>query len=165
MRIVIIAVAAIVLLGGGAAGAYFYFSQKADASVGPDGEPVEVADKEKDSHDKDDKHGGGYGEFVELGPLILPIVDGNGVSQTVSMVISLEVPDIGVADDVKRLKPKLTDAYIQDMYGVLSRHAALKGGVLQIGQLKKRLTKVTDKVMGTDVVQDVLLQVVQQRPI
>ena len=49
---------------------------------------------------------------------------------------------------------------------MLNRHAALKGGVIQVGIIKKRLNKISDRVMGDeDVVQDVLLQVVQQRPI
>ena len=52
------------------------------------------------------------------------------------------------------------------MYGVLNEHAALKGGVLQVHYLKKRLNTVSAEVMGDDdVINDVLLQVVQQRPI
>ena len=104
-------------------------------------------------------------EFVELDPLILPIVDNTGVSQTVSMVVSLEVPDVAAADKVKHMSPQLKDAYIQDMYGILNEYAALKGGVIQIGAIKTRLNKVTEKIMGEHVVNDVLLQVVQQRPI
>ena len=38
-------------------------------------------------------------------------------------------------------------------------------GIIQVGKLKKRLNKVSEKVLGEDVVHDVLLQVVQQRPI
>lgn len=114
--------------------------------------------------------GGGGGsaggiEFVELEPLILPVVDNSGVSQTVSMVVSLEVVDTASADKVKLLSPKLKDAYITDMYGVLNEHAALKGGVIQVGAIKERLNKITTKIMGEHVVNDVLLQVVQQRPI
>ena len=66
---------------------------------------------------------------------------------------------------VEHLKPKIKDAFIQDMYGVLNRHAALKGGVIQVGVLKERLNKMSAKVLGEDKVYDVLLQVVQQRPI
>lgn len=161
-----IALLALLVLGGGAAGAYFFVFQKADAAVDPNADPHTKTAKHES---KKDDHGEGAsshkGEYVELDPLILPIVDGNGVSQTVSMVIALAVPNTGAANDVKKLTPKLKDAYIQDMYGMLSRHAALKGGVLQIGKIKERLTYVTDKVVGDDVVDDVLLQVVQQRPI
>ncbi|MCP4932654.1 MAG: flagellar basal body-associated FliL family protein, partial [bacterium] len=53
----------------------------------------------------------------------------------------------------------------QDMYGVLNRHAALKGGVIQVSVIKARLNKISQEIMGEDVVYDVLLQVVQQKPI
>lgn len=165
MRMMIIGLAALLVIGGSAAGAYLFFMKDSKAATGPNGQAQEVASKSKD---KDEKEDDGFlgNEFVQLDPLILPIVDGNGVSQTVSMVIALEVKNMSRANKVKKLSPKLKDAYIQDMYGLLSRHAAMKGGVLQVGMLKARLNKITDTVMGDhEIVEDVLLQVVQQRPI
>ncbi|MEM7679953.1 MAG: flagellar basal body-associated FliL family protein [Pseudomonadota bacterium] len=161
MRTMIIAAAALAVLGGGAAGAYYYFGQSAKASIGPDGKPIEVADK----HEKEDHAAPVDNEYVELDPLILPILDGNGVSQTLSVVIAIEVPDVGTANKVEKMTPKLKDAYIEDLYGVLNEQAAYKGGVLQIAKIKKRLTRITDSVMGKGTVSGVLLQVVQQRPI
>jgi flagellar FliL protein len=161
MRKVIIGLVALFLLGGGGAGAYFFFFKPAEAS----GVEGEIEDEE---HAEKADHGGGHGagmEFVELDPLVLPIVDNSGVSQVVSMVISIEVDGASAAEKVKTMSPRLKDAYIQDMYGVLNEHAALKGGVIQVNTIKKRLRKLTDKVLGEDVAQDVLLQVVQQRPI
>ena len=95
----------------------------------------------------------------------MPIIDEDGVNQVVSMVIAIEVADANSATTVKNLSPRLKDAFIQDMYGVLNKHAALKGGVIQVNMIKSRLNKISHKVLGEDVVQDVLLQVVQQRPI
>jgi len=100
-----------------------------------------------------------------MSPLVLPIVDKNGVSQVVSIVISLEVKDPESAKEVEKFTPRLKDAYIQDMYGALTRQAAMEGGVVQVGYIKSRLNKVTAKIMGQDKVRDVLLQVVQQRPV
>ncbi|MCB1721125.1 MAG: flagellar basal body-associated FliL family protein [Rhodospirillales bacterium] len=157
MRMVFIALGALIVLGGGAAGAYFYFFQSAEASA------VDTIDDHKDDKKKDD-HSGHY-EFVELDPLILPIVDNNGVSQTVSLVVTLEVVDAEAKTKVEMITPRLKDAFIQDMYGVLNKHAALKGGVIQVDVLKKRLNAVSARVVGEDAVHDVLLQVVQQRPI
>lgn len=169
MRKIIIAVVALLMLGGGGAGAYFYFSQPAEASAG-EAAADEIA-KGHDEKAKDAKggHGGGHGtggtEFVELDPLVLPVIDNRGVTQTVSLVIALEVGTLEKVDQVKKLTPRLKDAYIQDMYGVLNNHAALKGGVVQVGAIKERLNKITADVLGEDMVDDVLLQVVQQRPI
>lgn len=166
MRMILIAVVALLVLGGGGAGAYFYFSKPAEASAGEAGKEVAAGhEKGKDEKKKGGGHGGGGTEFVELDPLILPIIDNSGVTQTVSLVIALEVEDKVKAEEVKKLTPRLKDAYIQDMYGVLNKHAALKGGVVQVSAVKSRLTKITTDVLGEDMVSDVLLQVVQQRPI
>ena len=102
--------------------------------------------------------------FVKLDPLQLPIIDEDGVQQVVSMVVAIEV-DGSHAARVKKISPRLTDAYIQNMYGILNRHSALKGGVIQVGIIKERLNRVTSEVLGADVGAQVLLQVVQQRPI
>lgn len=158
MRILMIAIGALIVLGGGAFGAYFYFFNPAEASLTEDLDAEEHAEK-------DSSYEPFYYEYVELDPLILPIVDENGVSQTVSMVIALEVDSASTKSKIQAIQPRLKDAFIQDMYGVINRHAALKGGVLQVDILKKRLFRVSEKVVGEDKVNDVLLQVVQQRPI
>lgn len=161
-KMIIIGVAGLLLIGGGAGG-YFYFINSAEASLTEEGK----AEAEKAEKEKDDGHGEKSGvEFVQLDPLILPIIDNEGVQQTVNLVVSLEVEGAGSADKVKKMQPRLKDAYIQDMYGSLNKNIALKDGVIQVGVIKDRLNKVTDKIMeDPDVVHDVLLQVVQQRPI
>ena len=109
--------------------------------------------------------GSGSSEYVKLEPLILPIIDQDGIYQVLSMVVVIEVGGVNDAEKVKSKKPKLKDAYITDMYGVLNEHAAMKGGVIQVGVIKERLNKLTDDVMNHQVDTEVLLQVVQQRPI
>lgn len=103
--------------------------------------------------------------YIEMKPLNLPIVDDQGVSQTVSVVVSLEVADAAAAAEAEKMKPRLTDAYIQDMYGALSKKTMMEGGVIQVIYLKDRLNKVTTKVLGEHKVKDVLLQIVAQRPV
>ena len=156
MRMLFIIFGALIVLGGGAAGAYFYFVNPAEASKSE--EMDEYAGDEKAEYAKSF-------EFVELDPLILPIVDAKGVSQTVSLVVVLEVPNSAAKTKILDIEPRLKDAYIQDMYGVLNKHAALKGGVLQVDMLKSRLNKISQRIVGEDKINDVLLQVVQQRPI
>ena len=165
MKLILMAVMALVLLGGGGAGAYFYFSgSTAEAALTED----EILEKEKRERDEAlamKKENYAAFQFVELDPLILPIVDRNGVSQVVSMVVTLEVYDDKSAKKVEHMIPKLKDAYIQDLYGALNKHASLKGGVIQVSDIKKRLHKISHKVVGEEYVNAVLLQVVQQRPI
>ena len=160
MKTAFLALLAILVLGGAAGGAYFYFGQPAMASIGETKEHQEAKDvhPSKNLNNKDFK-------FVELDPLILPIVDGNGVSQVVSMIVVIEVDGEKNQSKVNGLQPLLKDAYIQELYGVLNRHAALQGGVLQVGMIKDRLHKISNRVLGDGVVEDVLLQAVQQHPI
>ena len=66
---------------------------------------------------------------------------------------------------VTMLKPRLKDAYIHDMYGVLNQKASLEAGVIKVDQLKERLNNVANKVLGDKKVNNVLIQVVNQRPI
>lgn len=159
MKMVILAVAGVLILGGAGAGAYFFFMKPAQASVGENAEHAEA----KEAHKKDDGHGAPAISYVELDALILPIVDQKGVSQTVSMVVTIEVSSAEAAAKVTELGPRLKDAYIQEMYGVLNKNEALVDGVVQVNQIKERLTSISHKVMGEGVVEDVLLQAVQQR--
>lgn len=161
MKKIIIGVIALALVGGGGFGGYTYFMKPAEAAVSDDAHVDHASNSKKEkSHKKD-----GHYEFVELDPLILPVIDDSGVSQTISLVIALEVASSNDAATVKGLSPRLKDAYIQNMYGMLNHHAAMKGGVLQVDMIKEKLNSISNTVLGDDLVQDVLLQVVQQRPI
>ncbi len=109
--------------------------------------------------------GAGGKEYVKMQPLMVPVIDNYGVSQVVSLVVSIEVDGVSDADKIKAMKPRLTDAYIQNMYGAMSDTVGMKDGILQVAVIKKRLNEITSDVMGDDMHAEVLLQVVQQRPI
>lgn len=165
MKLAILAVLAIIILGGGGAGAYFYFGQPAQASIGETPAHQEAAEVD-DEESADGEHAGGKKhKFVELAPLILPVIDDGGISQIVSIVVVIEVEGDSNEKKVQSLEPRLKDAYIQELYGVLNRHDAMKDGVLQVGMIKERLGQISERVLGEGVMQEVLLQVVQQRPI
>lgn len=159
MKMAVIALIAVVLLGGGAAGAYFYFSKPAEAAGGP------MDEAKKAEHEAKAAEAAKIQEFVGLDVLVLPIIDESGVTQTITMVVSLEVPDAAAAAEAKRFIPRLKDAYIQDMYGALNRKNVMKDGVIQVALIKERLNRVTKKVLGPEKVNDVLLQIVQQRSV
>ncbi|MGN7438321.1 MAG: hypothetical protein ACTHOO_06700 [Alcanivorax sp.] len=118
-----------------------------------------------DAYAAEEKKSANVAEYIKMDPLLLPIIDDDGVQQVVSMVVTIEVDGVSNADKVKAMRPRLADAYIQNMYGILNKHAALKGGIIQVAMLKERLNKVTSDVVGDDMGAEVLIQVVQQRPI
>lgn len=114
--------------------------------------------------DKSDKEHLDF-EYYEMDPLLIPVVNKRGLSQQVSFIVKIEVP-YGELEKVSAYGPRLTDAYIQDMYGVLGAgYGLVNGNVLNIPAIKDRLSKVAAHVLGEDMVKGVLLQVVQQRPL
>ena len=159
MKLAVIALLALLLAGGGAAGAYFFFDKPAEAAAGPVDEAAKAEHEAKAAEAAEAPKE----QFVQLDPLILPLIGDNGVTQTISLVVSIEVPDEASAKEVERLSPRLKDAFIQDMYGALNRKSAMENGVLQVAPIKARLNKISTKVLGEDKVNDVLLQIVQQR--
>lgn len=100
--------------------------------------------------------------FVELAPLILPVIDSFGVTKVISLVVAVEVDSQEKADKVTKYTPRLTDAYLSDLYGAFS-YKAPEGGVIPIGFVKERLNAASAKVLGEEVVSDVLVQVLQSR--
>ena len=122
-------------------------------------------DSKEVKKDKDGKVIPPEPKFVNLDPLTLPIIDDKGVTANVSIVATLQVADQEKAAEVTKQLPRLTDAYIQNLYGILNKHAAYINGVVQVDMVKLRLNQIAKKVFGDDTVQDVLLQVVSQRAI
>lgn len=156
MKFVLVMIFAFLLLGGGGAGVYIYFQKPAQAAVNANGEIVPAQKAAKKKPDTPSK-------FVEMDPLVLPIVTRNGVTQVLSMVVVLEVPDEKAMKSAEHLAPRLKDAFIQDMYGALSHEAVMSDGLLQVAPIKERLTRISNRVLGEDAVDDVLIQVIQQR--
>lgn len=102
-------------------------------------------------------------EYIEMKPLVLPVITDQGVTQQVSLVVSIEVP-FGKKAEVETMEPRLADAYLQDLYGALSSGKGMgANNVIDVMAVKRRLTNVTQKVLKEDQVHDVLLQVLQQR--
>ena len=102
-------------------------------------------------------------EYLQLKTLTLPIISDRGVTQQVSLVISLELP-YGNKEEIAVYEPRLADAYLQDLYGALgSGRAMMKGSLVDIQAVKERLAIITTKVLPPEKkVNSVLLQVVQQ---
>lgn len=103
-------------------------------------------------------------EYLELKTLTLPVITDRGITQQVSMIVSLELP-YGEKAGVEAMTPRLADAFLQDLYGAFSaNHDLMAGNVINVQAVKNRLTAVTTRVLGPEKVHDVLLQVVHQRP-
>ena len=105
-------------------------------------------------------------EFVQIDPVILPIIGHNGATQSVSIVITLEFYNAKDAEKAGEIKPRLSDAFLTRLYGNVS-HIAMKAGmpVVNIMQVKHDLHEASAKVLGEEVKHDVLVEVLQQQKI
>lgn len=106
-------------------------------------------------------------EYVQMDPVILPIIAHNGATQTVSLAITLELHSTKDADNARFLKPRLNDAFLTIMYGNLS-HLAMKtqqAGLLNLAKVKYDLQKASKRVLGEDVKHDVLVEFLTQNKI
>jgi flagellar FliL protein len=120
-----------------------------------------TADDEDDDGKKSNKPPPDF-EYVVMQPLMLPIITEQGLTQQVSLQVSLEVP-YGQTDEIKAMQPKLADAYINDLYGMLGAGGGMmQGSVIDVPAIKRHLSEDTDRVLGPNKVHSVLLQVVQQ---
>lgn len=102
--------------------------------------------------------------YIEIETITVPIITDKGLSQQFSFAVSLEV-DATKEGDVARFSPRLTDAYIQDLYGALGAgYGFMQSGVINVTKVKQRLREVTKTVLAPAhlEVNDVLLKVVQQ---
>lgn len=105
-------------------------------------------------------------QYMELDPLLLPVIDDTGITQQVSLIVKLEVADAEKAAKIESMKPKIVDAFVADLYGSFSnKNAMLANGILRLDRIKTRLKSTAAKVAGDDTVSDVLLQVVQQHKV
>lgn len=125
---------------------------------------AEKADAEKE--EEDDKPAAAYANivpFVELEPLVLPMIQEGRVTHHVEFQIILEVrPE--KKEWIKLVMPKLLDRFIVELHGLLSLRFVREQPDLR-PILKERLTIRSKELVG-DAVKSVLLSRVQKlRPI
>ena len=101
-------------------------------------------------------------EYYDLMPMNIPVMTDKGLVQQVSVSVSLECK-AGKREKIAAYKPKLMDAYLRELYGALGAgQAMIRNDIVDIEAVKLRLSDVTQRVVGPDLVNEGLLQSVQQ---
>jgi flagellar protein FliL len=143
----------LLLLGGGGAGAWFFFL-KAPA----EDDKAAAAAPAEDPHKAEAK-----AVFVDVGEIIVPVYGRDGKDKLMVVRFQLEIGEVMPVDDVRYMLPRLRDAYI----GTLSTLAG-RGELVEESQrnatIKHALKLASDRVLGPDVIKDVLLQRAWQQP-
>jgi len=100
---------------------------------------------------------------VRLDPIFVPVIEGNQVTHQVGVTLMLQLVADGSKADVETKRIPLYDALFRDLYGYFQDRIAANGRVDQ-NYLKVRLLKTTRRVVGPDLVQEVLIEQLFERP-
>lgn len=152
MKKVILLVVILLVLAGGAVGA-MYFMQ-----LGPF-EPKEPVKKTQEEIELEKE---ATTTTVAIKPFNIPIFQGERVAGSIQVQFELEVP-IGQEEAINEKMVRLEDAYLRDLYVYLPQLLRNKE-TLDVLALKRRLKRVSEKIVGPDIIEDVLIQSVADGP-
>ena len=101
--------------------------------------------------------------YMRLDPIFVPIIQGNQVTQQVGVTLMLQIIEGKSKSDIEAKRKQLYDAFFRELYGFFQSPAAAGGNVDQT-YLKVRLLKIAVGVVGPNLVQEVLIEQLFERP-
>ena len=101
--------------------------------------------------------------FVQMQPIVLPIVQGDRVTRTAGVVLSLELVKGKTEADLEPKRVKLRDAFITTLYAYMDQHSE-EPRAIDAEAVKRRLEQTSERVLGPGVVRQVLIQQAFERP-
>ena len=150
MRKIVIAIAIVLMIAGGGV------SVMKALEMGPFA--PNSGDEMADNGSEDDKKLPDVPPtFIDLDPLIIPIFAGDRVAATLQIQLKLETQGKENEAKINKLLPRISDAFLRDLYVFLPRHIR-KEGEIKVSAIRKRLELVAQKVTDKDVVTGVLIQ-------
>jgi flagellar protein FliL len=135
----------LLLLGGGGAAAWYFLYAKPGAQA-------ETADSHGGAHELEPQ-----AVFVDVGEVIVPVYSRDQQSQLMVVKLQLELTDAMQPDQVRYLMPRLRDAYVGTL-GTMAGRGELADESQRNAVIKHALQLASDRVLGRNVVKDVLLQ-------
>jgi flagellar protein FliL len=135
----------LLLLGGGGAAAWYFLYAKPGAHEA-------ATDAGKDAHEPERQ-----AVFVDVGEVIVPVYSRDQESQLMVVKLQLELTDAMQPDEVRYLMPRLRDAYVGTL-GTMAGRGELADESQRNAVIKHALQLASDRVLGRNVVKDVLLQ-------
>jgi flagellar basal body-associated protein FliL len=99
--------------------------------------------------------------FVNLDPFTVPFLGAQGPDGQVNLVVALELVDIDRRDAVLDLVPKIRASIYETLFASITNRAHSRE-IPSNEKLKRFVRKATERVVGSDVVADVLVQQVYE---
>jgi len=143
-KLIIILVVVLLLAGAGGGAWWFYFNE----------EEIDLAEMTTFSK--------AVPLFVDFDPLVLPIIRDGQVTQHLTFTIILEVSDELDRSQIYQYKPRLNDAYLRELHALYS-HRLVQDRLNVEQLLGKRLLKVSRRILGTEMVNRVLVSILDKK--
>ena len=142
----ILAAVMVIAVSGGAV--WFFFLQ-AETPVG-EGEEAKQAAAEAQV------------ELLEFETIVVPIIHDRQIKKFVMVQFSLEMVNAEAKENAERRMPRLQDALFRTVYGYFSNQPAGRPAI-NIGQVKSRMQRASDKVLGPNQVKGVVIRSALER--
>ncbi len=152
MKNLVLIVVGIMLLTGSTVSVLWWMK------IGPFADPNAVAQGEER------KAKGNETIFIDMEPLVIPIFEGDTVKATVQIQVKLETNSSDSADTINRMMPRISDLFIRDLHGFMPRLLKKQQGI-DVLVVKQRLKLISDKLIGPDLIQNILVQSVVETPV
>ncbi len=136
-------------------------SQACAADAAP--KAAETDDKKKSGADTTGGRFAGDPIYIHMAPMVLPVINENGVEQLVTIILDVQVKNFDAADQMHSNMPRVQDALMRALYGGLGQGALRNGKLVDIAKVKNKAVSAVGEVIGLENVQDVLVQGVAQR--
>ena len=101
-------------------------------------------------------------EYYTLQPFTVPIVRDGRIAKHVTLLITLETRGLTNKDKILEARKRLQHSFFRDLHGVMSFRRK-DGRPFKTSVLKKRLMAVSRRVLGEDIVRDVLIEIALER--
>jgi hypothetical protein len=103
-------------------------------------------------------------EHFQLQPFNIPVIHGSRVERIITVVVPLETKGDLNKTKVMAERYHLHDAFLRDMHGVASFRRA-DGRTIDPQVVKTRLMLISDRILGDDIVENVLVHSIFDRRI
>lgn len=150
MKKVIVLLVVLLVIAGGAVGALYFLK------MGPFEEKALTAEELDAIAEAKELAGEETTTAISISPFTIPLFQGEQISGSIQVQFQLEVTK-GLEDGVNSKLIRLEDAYLRDLYAFLPRLLRNKEN-LDVIALKRRIMRITEKIVGPDIVEDVLIQ-------
>jgi len=96
-------------------------------------------------------------DFVDIQPIVLPVIERDAVTRQVGIVVTLELTGGQRAGDVEPKRRQLTDAFIRELHAIYGWRSG-SDRVVDQELIKRRLLITADTVLGRGVVHAILIR-------